>query len=133
MIVPVQECNTCMEEISVSSCFHENCDWVMCKSCSVKWYTHNLKCPACRNVNRYQEEINKHVKNVKGVMEASLIIVVYFCVFVVLILLGRMVSILFKLGPPNYWCDDWFVFIECSLLGSVVILVFLVLYVFWVR
>jgi len=89
------ECSTCLEVREVKKCHCEQCDWTMCTDCGDKWYTHNTRCPACRNENIKAEPI-------RGSCYTPCLL--YVLISLVILVLGRLVTMLFGIVPSDFGC-----------------------------
>ena len=115
------ECSMCMEVRKVISCPCEQCDWAMCRTCGNKWYLYKTLCPACRNENLiYMENMEKE-KRCQCLKTHVYMLVVHASCFLTLVFMGRLVSIVLRVGPLDFLCNGsvW-CFVQTSLFGAMI-------------
>ncbi len=121
-VILMTECSTCMEVRKGIPCPCEQCDWAMCRTCGNKWYMYKTRCPACRNENHAYLEIMEKENRCNDIKTYACIFVIYTSCLIALFLMGRVVSIVIRVGPLDFFCNGsvWW-FVQTSLFGAMVV------------
>ena len=140
------QCHCCTSEEDVHICELDNCDYPLCSTCKEKALKLEHKCPGCRrsvivNINDDSDDdlepdldnINRKCSNetiencitflYNWIMAVSILIIGTGILFI-LLMLGRLVSIIFLIGPIDFWCYSlgehaFGYFIGYGLLGAI--------------
>ena len=113
------ECSTCIEvKPKFIACSTSKCEWKMCHECAAKWYTRELKCPACRLPN----ELFRRHKRLRQYQCIFKICGGYMLFLAALLILGRFVMLLTPLGPRTLLCGgNYIICLQSASCGAVVI------------
>jgi len=144
------QCHCCTSEEDVHICELDNCDYPLCSTCKEKALKLEHKCPGCRRelvidvkiIDELQLEPDlENLNNRKCIncsQDAKDAVVMYMYTYIMAlvaiigisvisllaIMIGRLVTLIFHIGPVDFWCQslggDFFGwFIAYGLLGDV--------------
>ena len=148
------ECHCCTSTEDVHICELDNCDYPLCSTCKEKALKLEHKCPGCRRsvavdinddtdsdydsddelepdldfINRKckcsDQNIDIIIRFLQDFIFSMGVLIAGTVVFFILLMMGRLVSVIFKIGPMDYWClslgqDAWGFFIGYGLLGGI--------------
>ena len=124
------ECHCCTTTEDVYVCELDNCDYPLCSTCKEKALKLEPKCPGCRRSITIdieedfeletdeieQESIvckqicsrqlkDKIINYIYYYSMLMLLISAIIIVTTIVVLAGRMVTMVFKIGPNDYWCE----------------------------
>ena len=140
------ECHCCTSTEDVHICELDNCDYPLCSTCKEKALKLEHKCPGCRRKiiidisdsdtdsdsdddlepDRQCKCTDQNIDTIFRFLQDFIfsvgLLIVGTGVFVILLMLGRLVSTIFKIGPRDYWCLSlgeyaWGFFIGYGILG----------------
>ena len=144
------QCHCCTSEEDVHICELDNCDYPLCSTCKEKALKLEHKCPGCRRelvidvkiidelhlepdlenlnnrkcINCSKETKDAVVWYLYTYIMAAVAIIATAVISLLLLMIGRLVTIIFYIGPRDFWCYSlgehafgWF--IGYGLLGGV--------------
>ena len=145
------ECHCCTSEEDVHICELDNCDYPLCSTCKEKALKLEHKCPGCRRelvidvkiidelhlepdlenlnnrkcINCSQETKDAVVWYLYTYIMAVVLIAGSAVLSLLILMAGRLVTIIFYIGPVDFWCqslggDAFGWFIAYGLLGDVI-------------
>ena len=145
------QCHCCTSEEDVHICELDNCDYPLCSTCKEKALKLEHKCPGCRReiiidikiidelhlepdlenlnnrkcINCSQETKESVVWYLYTYIISTIIIIGSAALLLLILMAGRLVTIIFSIGPFDFWCQsigkDYFGwFIAYGLLGDVI-------------
>ena len=140
------ECHCCTSTEDVHICELDNCDYPLCSTCKEKALKLEHKCPGCRrsiiidisdtdsdseddsepDLDRKCKCSDHNIDTIFRFLQDFIfsvgLLIVGTGVFAILLMMGRLVSTIFKIGPSDYWClslgeYSWGFFIGYGILG----------------
>jgi hypothetical protein len=142
------ECHCCTSTEDVHICELDNCDYPLCSTCKEKALKLEHKCPGCRrsiiidisdtdtdsdseddsepDLDRKCKCSDHNIDTIFRFLQDFIfsvgLLIVGTGVFAILLMMGRLVSTIFKIGPSDYWCLSlgeyaWGFFIGYGILG----------------
>jgi len=145
------ECHCCTTKEDVHICELDNCDYPLCSTCKEKALKLEHKCPGCRReividikimdelhlepdlenlnnrkcINCSQEIKDTVVWYLYTYIMAVVAIIGMSVISLLMVMAGRLVTIIFTIGPRDFWChsmgaDAFGWFIAYGLLGDVI-------------
>ena len=137
------ECHCCCSSSDVFICELDNCEYPLCSTCKEKALKIEHKCPGCRrNIILDIEEENsileedvdyicqnvyydKIIHSLFTIIMCMTTIIIGTGLFFLALLMGRIVTVIFIIGPGDFWCKSmgqYFIgyFIGFGLLGFLI-------------
>ena len=144
------ECHCCTSTEDVHICELDNCDYPLCSTCKDKALKLEHKCPGCRRsvavdinddsdsdsddelepdlifINRKckcsDQNIDIIIRFLQDLIFTMVVLIVGTGVIIIVLMMGRLVSIIFQIGPLDFWCLSlgeyaWGFFIGYGLIG----------------
>ena len=144
------ECHCCTSTEDVHICELDNCDYPLCSTCKERALKLEHKCPGCRRsvavdinddsdsdsddelepdlvfINRKckcsDQNIDIIIRFLQDFIFTMVVLIVGTGVLIIVLMMGRLVSVIFHIGPLDFWCLSlgeyaWGFFIGYGLIG----------------
>lgn len=126
------ECHCCTSNEDVHICELDNCDYPLCSTCKEKALKIEHKCPSCRrnvivniendpdtdsheelefdyrnsnNCINCNREFTDRISNIIYYYSTTVLLLCFVITIVIIVILaGRMVTMIFQIGPNDFWC-----------------------------